>query len=136
MSDRELLELAAKAAGIEIHFDDEGDCYRITSSGIRTYWDPRHFDGDALRLAVSLRLSPMMRTLGCDTTDLNGTAGAYEKWGGDPYAATRRAIVRAAAEIGKGIQLQTVEGVLEDNYYKSQAEAEELGRQMQEGGAA
>lgn len=63
---------------------------------------------------------------------------------GDPCTATRRAIVRAAAEIGKGMPQQqpAAECVLEDNYYKTQAEAEErgraaaeIGRQM-EGGAA
>jgi hypothetical protein len=45
-TDRELLELAAKAAGIEAFFDDDGDCYRVNSN----YWDPRHDDGDALGL--------------------------------------------------------------------------------------
>ena len=109
MSDRELLELAANAAGIEgkwAEWDHAYGDYREygLDYGGRTLWNPINDDGDALRLAVSLRLSPMMRTLGCDTADLNGTAGAYEKWGGDPYAATRRAIVRAAAEIGRQMQ--------------------------------
>ena len=109
MSDRELLELAAKAAGIEgewAEWDHAYGDYREfgLDYGGRTLWNPLTDDGDALRLAVSLRLSPMMRTLGCDTADLNGTSGAYEKWGGDPYAATRRAIVRAAAEIGRQMQ--------------------------------
>ena len=105
MNDRELLEMAAKAAKITHEgLDDPDD----ETSGLwvswATSWNPLTDDGDALRLAVSLRLSPMMRTLGCDTADLNETAGAYEKWGGDPYAATRRAIVRAAAEIGRQMQ--------------------------------
>ena len=109
MNDRNLLELAAKAAGIEGKWAEWDHAYGDyleygLDYGGRTLWNPLTDDGDALRLAVSLRLSPMMRTLGCDTTDLNGDAGAYEKWGGDPYAATRRAIVSAAAEIGRQMQ--------------------------------
>ena len=103
MNDRELLELAAKAAGYRVWVKEV--TVQIWHPNTEwTTWNPLTYDGDALRLAVSLRLSPMMRTLGCDTTDLNGFAGAYEKWGGDPYAATRRAIVRAAAEIGRQMQ--------------------------------
>ena len=105
MSERELLELAEKAAGHIITGWRTGrrnvDWAELSDTST---WNPREDDGDAMRLAVKLRLSPMMRTLGCDTTDLNGTAGAYEKWGGDPHAATRRAIVRAAAEIGRQMQ--------------------------------
>ena len=106
MSDRELLEFAAKAAGLRIVDRSYPVTLYVESEGCKggVRWNPLTDDGDALRLAVSLRLSPMMRTLGCDTADLNGTAGAYEKWGGDPYAATRRAIVRAAAEIGRQMQ--------------------------------
>ena len=111
MNDRELLELAAKAAGFEFagklipEVQGKRKGPFILKGSRWTQWNPLTDDGDALRLAVSLRLSPMMRTLGCDTTDLNGTAGAYEKWGGDPYAATRRAIVRAAAEIGRQMEV-------------------------------
>lgn len=110
MNDRELLELAAKACGDTNIKPGLPDFTRWIGRNedigcdVVTLWNPILDDGDALRLAVSLRLSPMMRTFGCDTTDLNGTAGAYEKWGGDPYAATRRAIVRAAAEIGRQMQ--------------------------------
>ena len=106
MNDRELLEFAAKAAGLRIVDRSHRVTLYVESDGCKggVRWNPLSCDGDALRLAVSLRLSPMMRTLGCDTTDLNGFAGAYEKWGGDPYAATRRAIVRAAAEIGRQMQ--------------------------------
>jgi hypothetical protein len=112
MNDRELLEFAAKAAGLAINKRRQAerdacmnpDYASLWIIDVSTAWNPLISDGDALRLAVSMRLSPMMRTLGCDTADVNGTAGAYEKWGGDPYAATRRAIVRAAAEIGRQMQ--------------------------------
>lgn len=110
MSDRELLELAAKAAGIEVFFDDDGDCYRVKASGNRNYWNPIAFDGDALRLAIKLKITiqfpwdhkcKLMQETRCwnDSDD-----PAIEEHKDDPYAATRRAIVRAAAEIGRQMQ--------------------------------
>jgi hypothetical protein len=106
MNNRKLLELAAKAAGIDwcAYWPDKTDDCSLCLQPSGRIWNPIIDDGDALRLAVKLRLSPMMRTLGCDTIDLSGTAGAYQKWEDDPYAATRRAIVRAAAEIGRSIK--------------------------------
>jgi len=83
-TDRELLELAAKAAGIPWV---EGGPSRMGWAG----WNPLTDDGDALRLAVKLNIDagkPGMR-LSVDWRE-----------GEDPYAATRRAIVRAAAAIG------------------------------------
>lgn len=53
MLDRELLELAAKAAGID--YRPQYDLVK-TSIGWDT-WDPLTDDGDALRLAVKHRLS-------------------------------------------------------------------------------
>jgi hypothetical protein len=104
-TDRELLELAAKAAGIEVFFDDDGDCYRVKASENRAYWNPLQFDGDALRLAVKLRInlhvceSDAMTTAYAD----GGIQGAAVDFMDDAYAATRRAIVCAAAEIGKAM---------------------------------
>jgi hypothetical protein len=95
MSERELLELAAKAAGYDIDWSDWLDCGSHTKYKNRTtgqWWNAEHDDGDALRLAVKLNIDagkPGMR-LRID----------WRSWE-DPYAATRRAIVRAAAEIGK-----------------------------------
>ena len=107
--DREMLELAAKAAGIEgkwAKWDHAYGDYREygLDYGGRTLWNPITDDGDALRLAVKLKLTPMMRDFGCDVTDFVGIGCAYEKWSSDPYADTRRAIVRAAAEIGREIK--------------------------------
>ena len=98
-TDLEQLELAAKAAWIEAFFDDDGDCYRVNSN----YWDPRHDDGDALRLAVKA---------GIDLTQFDDFARADcmeyvsvdEPYGGNPLAATRRVIVKAAAEIGRNMK--------------------------------
>lgn len=92
MTDRELINLAAKAIG---YWDYEFNCYKGPLS-----FDPLTDDGDALRLAVKLNL--LVDVSGADTTATNG-AGVDENelHNGDPYAATRRAIVRAAAAIGK-----------------------------------
>lgn len=97
MSDRELLELAAKAAGLP------WDQWIIAGND---HWNPLADDGDALRLAVKLGIQ-------CLYSDFSGNAearwdrGAHrlDEYGpGDPYAATRRAIVRAAAEIGRNME--------------------------------
>jgi hypothetical protein len=92
MTDRELLELAAKAVGLEeaklrIEFNQ---------------WNPLTDDGDALRLAVKLLLEVCVWHT--DTTVLTSDddiSTLSEPANGDSYAATRRAIVRAAAEIGR-----------------------------------
>ncbi len=103
MTDRELLELAAKAAGIEYWVTDGIDGLLVRGQDLlRRPWNPLTDDGDALRLAVRLRLDilffdtdePWVEIFGID-------ANAEELFGDDPYAATRRAIVRAAAEVGK-----------------------------------
>ena len=100
MSDRQLLELAAKAAGLAIVWYGEFDpwCYAEIAPGIK--WNPITDDGDALRLAVKLRLhvSVFANAIGIG----NPVVGYVETpWSEDPYVATRRAIVEAAAEIGR-----------------------------------
>lgn len=102
-TDRELLELAAKAAGIEgEYFEDAGGDYGISTGGTRI-WNPLEWDGDALRLAVKLEIWPVRYEKVIIVQ--RGTAYFDEiaecSIDDDPYAATRRAIVRAAAEIGK-----------------------------------
>lgn len=110
MTDRELLELAAKAAGFLNWTPYNTGLFVETghSRGSTGYhWNPLTDDGDALRLAVKLGLA--IRALEkcvyveSDPETLLGQASVseLEMYKGDPYAATRRAIVRAAAEIGK-----------------------------------
>lgn len=123
MNDRELLEMAARAIGFGLCADGkytvcwaESDYPRgaKTNGALWNYighgetaqlWNPLTDDGDALRLAVKLQLQirpndydvmvvahlPAYITVAevCDHKD--------------PYAATRRAIVRAAAEIGREV---------------------------------
>lgn len=121
MDDRELLELAARAFwGSEVddvmsfHFDEHegcivyihGDNQDHNGNDVELLWNPLTEDGDALRLATALKLSIMYGSPGCVqvSADDGGefcTAYASEPVGSDTAAATRRAITRAAAEIGK-----------------------------------
>ncbi|CAJ0805193.1 hypothetical protein LMG18090_04749 [Ralstonia mannitolilytica] len=102
MNDRELLEKAAKAAGIELVWDWEFP-NRVKRSGNLAAWNPLEDDGDALRLAVKLGMN-----VWCDPAAVcmaevlkHCLPRASEASGKDPNAATRRAIVRAAAAIGE-----------------------------------
>ena len=101
MSDRELLEFAAKAAGIDVRWY-QGDCLRVADkcNGFAGKWNPLTDDGDALRLMVKLDIVPrLINSVAFAWKD--GICDTQELVASDPYAATRRAIVRAAAEIGR-----------------------------------
>jgi hypothetical protein len=100
-TDRELLELAAKAAGLPIEFD-EGTCNgwwpngRTSTGDVDEWWNPLTDDGDALRLAVKLRLQVHIEDYGTSARLCEG--GQWQSGrSSDPAEATRRAIVRAAA---------------------------------------
>lgn len=118
MNDRQLLEAAAKAAGLHLGAwrDELGAfLYRDARPGPGT-WNPLTDDGDALQLAVKLGIKvmpyPVMskdkhsvvasrRWWAGQDKDGPFCSGpeAVEVYGGDPDAATRRAIVRAAAAL-------------------------------------
>lgn len=127
MNDRELLELAAKAAGIVgkwVEHYGSGDYYYrgntegvfySAEGGVGLVWNPLTDDGDALRLAVKLRID-VCHNHSADhqlwvLAERAGVEGCFapaccvedefEEGGRDD--ATRRAIVRAAAEIGKAM---------------------------------
>lgn len=106
-TDYELLELAAKAAGIEIDsWIHQGDkiLYGVIdeNSQGRDEWNPLEDDGDSMRLAVDLDL-PFRRAFNGTFETGNDKSGypIWEKRDPCPYAAARRAIVRAAAAIGE-----------------------------------
>ena len=104
MNNRELLEQAAKAAGFEDHWYYGGPIEGIWSDLLDAYWNPLTDDGDALWLAVKLGLCVHVNDIAGQTRAISRALRspiAEELFEGDPYAATRRAIVRAAAEIGK-----------------------------------
>ena len=106
MDDRELLELAAKAAGIELKWHHSGECaYARRNGEYWAVWNPLTDDGDALRLSVKLgiQLGPNLASkepMCFAWLPHCGVAAKYETHGDDACAATRRAIVRVAAEIG------------------------------------
>jgi hypothetical protein len=102
MTDKELLELAAKAAGIEIQWPSIGDasCRRTDTWDI---WNPLTDDGDALRLAVKLKLNISIGKVSA-WSGVDGCEPVQSIFEGDPYAATRRAITRAAAAIGEAMK--------------------------------
>ncbi len=95
MNDRELLELAAKAAG-EVHGEWIGNAAYF--DGVLSRWNPLTDDGDALRLAVKLHLFDTAFFYNFRSLEL------LDKKEKDWLTATRRAVVRAAAEIGRRMQ--------------------------------
>ena len=112
MNDRELLELAAKAAGYEkIEYNDlKGSMLDIRYGRDEAiwngedYWNPLVDDCEALRLAVKLGMDVFGDEDYRYAEGVRPRSLVQEPCGSDPYAATRRAIVRAAAEIGKGMK--------------------------------
>lgn len=118
MNDTDLLKLAAIAAGLPLSVEWDASTEGILigqGEGDLKVWNPLADDGEALRLAVDVGLFIELFTEGVFAQEKMGmvTARAFlndslasvdidEPFeAGDPYAATRRAIVRAAAEIGK-----------------------------------
>jgi hypothetical protein len=108
MNDRELLELAAKALGGEIATGRWNGVSLHIYTGEKSYvWNPLIDDGDALRLAVSLciQVDPLPLSTFVGWTFVQGRQQRgkeiREHHDGDEMAATRRAIVRAAAYIGE-----------------------------------
>ena len=100
MDDRKLLELAAKAAGIEIEpctCSDERFPFRLQNG--HGHWNPLYRDGDALRLAVKLNMGISIHPGHCSAVAQIGFF--CEERAADTEAATRRAIVCAAAEVGR-----------------------------------
>lgn len=107
MTDRELLELAAKAAGYHVEPRDD-NALAIERDGRWWPWNPHTDGGDAFRLAVDLGLvveiGDAARGFVAVRTNTDNWQEFREAWGADPYAATRRAIVRAAAEVQRTME--------------------------------
>jgi len=103
MTDRELLELAAKAAGLRLEWDGDPQDWQPMYYEGKTYWrwNPLADNGCALRLVVKLGMAVSVEYNYGSTSVIWGHSGnVRELHGGIPEAKTRRAIVRAAAEIG------------------------------------
>jgi hypothetical protein len=116
MTDRELLEAAAKAAGIKIVYGPFQTAPILPYNGeadgdLVTFWNPLEDDGDALRLLVAIgKLNGALLGVGPDGAGVEG--GPYRDYKaeegrriGEPFdkfdiaAAVRRAIVRVAATL-------------------------------------
>ncbi|MGL4573573.1 MAG: hypothetical protein ACRCV9_02160 [Burkholderiaceae bacterium] len=108
MTDRKLLEDAAKAAGVTIQYwvTEKFPVVRdgppmFGWDGRETFgWNPLEFDADALWLVVRMRMDVFVRAASVEVVAPMG-AVCMEEHGVDPLAAARRAIVRAAAAVPK-----------------------------------
>lgn len=110
-SDRELLEMAARAAraaGVQVIDTEAGpQIIEWTNGSCESYrvWRPLTDDGDALRLAVKLGLQVTPGTYNKDEFSAFRAGFSevheYRHFQQDEFAATRRAITRAAAAIGQ-----------------------------------
>ena len=118
MTDREMLELAAKAAGFNFKWfkvkqwkNMKGKIgpYRYFTGTVDVYgshhtkpWNPLTDDGDALRLAVKLHMQVSITTESCRAETLPVLGVMVND--NDEFAATRRAIVMAAANAAVDMQ--------------------------------
>tara|TARA_R110000851_G_C13102500_1_gene568975 strand:+ start:39458 stop:39832 length:375 start_codon:yes stop_codon:yes gene_type:complete len=114
-TDRELLELAARAAGEWPEYWHDSEAY---FTGVLSRWNPLEDDGDAFRLSIKLGLRVQYCDVSCYAAGnghvavvtvqpggmRNRFVGDVEEWASDPYSATRRAIVRAASQISLGME--------------------------------
>lgn len=103
-TDRELLELAAKAAGIDLseaQWSEDGFYWMPLGS---KFWNPLTDDGDAFRLMVQLGIGVAMFDKEFPTAKraFISDIGSFPTMDPDPYKATRWSIVKAAAALGEG----------------------------------
>ena len=115
MTDRGLLEMAAKAAGyrvtiVSIHERDGMDFFYKEPECL--YWNPRNDDGDSRRLQVKLGIRVLFQAIESHSGHPNACcAGTFEHGeftemfeDSDPESATRLAVLRAAAAIGEAME--------------------------------
>ena len=106
MEDRELIELAAKAAGIGVAGFSVSAFGLMVERSDGGWWDPLDDDGDAFRLMVSSNIA--IERCACTGRFYVGVYRdakfmAEESYKRDSFETMRRAIVWAAAEIGKAM---------------------------------
>jgi len=111
MTDRETLELAARAAGLKEFTEINGRfAVRTRFTGMQDWspWNPREDDGDALRLAVYLEFEIDITSTGVAVRTRCGLKVLVNKTEEpDLCAAARLAITRAAAKIGRQMEETT-----------------------------
>lgn len=109
MTDREMLELAAQAAGMPIHVwgtKGKESVADMTTPSNPKPWNPLLDDGDAFRLQVKLRFTVKIADHECEVFDeVSGECLAsipmFNASDEEARKIVRRAITMAAAEIGK-----------------------------------
>jgi hypothetical protein len=98
MSDRELLEAAAKAAEFEFLVVDGSPRIRERWEWAWSWWNPLTDDGDALRLAARLKLNIAQGDFSvCVNDEADIDEAELVRNEDERLAVLRRAIVRAAA---------------------------------------
>ena len=113
MDKKQMLLMAAKAAGMHVwpgRWPQDGMLFASPAApdpdgkvtGVE--WNPLEDDGDALRLAVKLRLDVFLGCYGLVSVFTRDQDQINESTREDPGVATRLAIVRAAAEVGAGMR--------------------------------
>lgn len=114
-TDRELLELAAKAARyttshpwnqerLKMNPPVFGLYIEDANGLVNTAWNPLDYSGDALNLAIKCDLDIELTDDAAWSNGINSQNYQLFEWHeGDKYKATRRAIVLAAAEIGESM---------------------------------
>ena len=114
MTDREMLELAAKAAGLKIHARNQAERDATGCGHVGLWivdgdscWNPRDDDGQSMRLAGKINANITFGACMCPVVHVRVWgyvhSSNYADYGNDQMAAVRLAILRAAAEIGKAM---------------------------------
>lgn len=115
IADREMLELAAKAAGLNFDWNYKYDCAKVWDDGDkkRTFWSPLLCDGDAMRLRgkIGASIADEGSSVRVEIHKYQNSSVIIEAYDRDlpggfsscysVNKATRLAIIKAAAEIGK-----------------------------------
>lgn len=111
MNKRELLEMAAKAAGLvyvagtddEWVDDGEGGItgpFKFRDGPVLLYdWNPLEDDGDCARMEAKIGIDVVWYAI--EVNSSTEECSLYEQYNGDKQAARRMASLRVAAEIGK-----------------------------------
>ena len=103
-TDLVLLERAARAIGAVRMEVVDGEGYvnlHLADGSVVHSWNPLAFSGDALELAVKLNIHVLRFQTSATAHPMVASWGCDERDDGDPLGATRRAITRAASQIGK-----------------------------------
>jgi hypothetical protein len=108
MDDREMLELAAKAAGFTVHGWINDRFIVNFGDGMRGEWNPLTDDGDCARLQAALQIDNywdayqvQMQHIYIRSDEIHKHTAQYKDHGGDRLAAWRAAVVAVAIAIGK-----------------------------------